>query len=45
MEAESLLGISHSGLASRLILHAFQAGLSQVSLIPTVIYTIPQTEI
>lgn len=45
MEAESLLGILHSGLASRQILHAFQPGLSQIKLIPTVIHTIPQTEI
>jgi len=45
MEAESLLPISHSGLASRWTLHAFQPGLSQRRLIPTVIYTIPQSEI
>lgn len=45
MEAESLLGVSLSGLASRQIVHAFQPALSQIRLIPTMIYTIPQTEI
>lgn len=42
MEAESHLGISHSGLASRHFLHAFHPGLSQIRRIPIVIYTIPQ---
>lgn len=42
MKAQSLLGIAHSGLALRWILHAIQPGLSQVRLILRVIYTIPQ---